>query len=202
MTTASRRTPVRAAAVTACAAALLALPAAAALAEGVPAASAAHTAGAPRTPVKSLGLADGVSTAKVHRVSEGVYQAEILAADGSLAATVTSRDGIPAVGGAGPLHAALQPDGRLSSWVGDPSAPNGTPGGDGYKTGTRDGHGVPGTTPRTHTIAAGATGVLGLDTLADEPGDGLLLVAAGAGMAAVGAAGLGFALLRRGRSEG
>ncbi|WP_030210210.1 hypothetical protein [Streptomyces sp. NRRL S-87] len=34
------------------------------------------------------------------------------------------------------------------------------------------------------------------------PGDGVLMIGAGAGMAAVGAAGLGFAMLRRGRTYG
>ncbi|MGW2997718.1 hypothetical protein ACWDA9_40750, partial [Streptomyces sp. NPDC001193] len=89
MSTVDRRTLVRAAAVTVCAGTLLALPAAAALAEGVPAASAAHAAGAPRTLLKSLALADGVSKANVYRVAGGGFQADILAADGARAATLT-----------------------------------------------------------------------------------------------------------------
>lgn len=93
MSTVNRRTLVRAAAVTVCAGTLLGLPAAAALAEGVPAASAAHSAGAPRTLVKSLALADGVSKANVYRIAKGGFQADILAADGARAATLTSRDG-------------------------------------------------------------------------------------------------------------
>ncbi|MEW2414034.1 hypothetical protein AB0953_09945 [Streptomyces sp. NPDC046866] len=203
MSTLSRRTLVRTAAVAACAGGLLALPAAAALADGVPAASAAHSV--PRTLVKTLALADGVSRANVYRAGSG-FQADILGADGSRAATLTSRDGVPGVGGTGELHAALQPDGRLSSWVGEAAVHSGTPGGDGYKTGTRDGKaGVAAAASRTtdvRTAAAGTAGALRLDTLADGPGGGVLLLAAGGGMAALGAAGLGFAMLRRGRTDG
>ncbi|WP_424211789.1 hypothetical protein ACN20G_06635 [Streptomyces sp. BI20] len=48
-----------------------------------------------------------------------------------------------------------------------------------------------------------ATDALRLDNLAaGRHGDGVLLLAAGGGIAAVGAAGLGFAMLRRGRSAG
>ncbi|MEU3775976.1 hypothetical protein AB0F11_22705 [Streptomyces sp. NPDC032472] len=206
MSTLSRRTLVRAAAVTACAGGLLALPAAAALADGVPAASAAHSV--PRTLVKTLALADGVSRANVYRAGSG-FQADILGADGSRAATLTSRDGVAGVGGSGELHAALQPDGRLSSWVGDAAVHSGTPGGDGYKTGTRDGKadsaaGAAAAVSRTQVraAAAGTAGALHLEALADGPGEGVLLLAAGGGMAAVGAAGLSFAMLRRGRTEG
>ncbi|MEU9373806.1 hypothetical protein AB0D94_08570 [Streptomyces sp. NPDC048255] len=233
MSTVRRRTLVRAAAVTACAGSLLALPAAAALAEGVPAASAAHSAAPQRTPVKSLALADGVSTAKVYRIAEGVYRADILTADGRTAATLTSRDGVTAVGSAGELHAALDSGGRLTSWVGDASAKNGGHAveGDGYKTGTRSGQVVAASVPRTdsgadgrgesgapsgssgtstdstdsggdsRSVAAARGEVLRLKTLADGPGEGVLLLAAGGGIAAVGAAGLGFAMLRRGRTS-
>lgn len=236
MSTVRRRTLVRAAAVTACAGSLLALPAAAALAEGVPAASAAHSAAPQRTPVKSLALADGVSTAKVYRIAEGVYRADILTADGRTAATLTSRDGVTAVGSAGELHAALDSGGRLTSWVGEASANNGGHAveGDGYKTGTRSGQVVAASVPRmgsgadsrgesgAHSGSSGTSGssaasadsgsdsrsvaaargeVLRLTTLADGPGEGVLLLAAGGGIAAVGAAGLGFAMLRRGRTS-
>ncbi|WP_030153679.1 hypothetical protein [Streptomyces sp. NRRL S-244] len=200
MSTVSRRTLVRAAAVTVCAGTLLALPAAAALAEGLPAASAARSAGAPRTLVKSLALADGVSRANVYRIAEGGFQADILAADGAKTATLTSRDGVAGLGRSGALHAALQPDGRLSSWVGETGDADGhtaTPVADGYKTGVRDGRVVQASAGHARTVAGGT-----LDTLADGPGDGVLLLAAGGGIAAVGAAGLGFAMLRRGRTEG
>ncbi|MEU3403497.1 hypothetical protein ABZ766_05985 [Streptomyces sp. NPDC006670] len=197
MDTVSRRTIVRATAVTACAAALLALPTAAALADGVPAASAA---GVQRTLVSSLSLADGQSTAKVYRLAKDAYQAEILRA-GATVATLTSRDGSTGTGGAGELHAALRPDGRLSSWVDDTLPRDGSHAvaGDGHKTATRRGAGqvVPAVT-ETHRTAE----TLRLNTLADGPGSGVLLLAAGGGIAAVGAAGLGFAMLRRGRTDG
>ncbi|MET9322548.1 hypothetical protein ABZX75_20510 [Streptomyces sp. NPDC003038] len=222
MSTASRRrTLVRAAAVTACAGTLLALPTAAALAEGVPAASSAHSAGPQRTLVKSLSLADGVSTAKVYRIAENAHQADILTADGRKAATLTSRDGVTVFGSAGDLHAALRSDGRLTSWLGDAPAQGGghTVEGDGYKTGTRSGHLVPASVPRTSTgartdtgtgsgsgvgsgsVATGPADALRLNTPADGPGEGVVLLAAGGGIAALGAAGLGFAMLRRGRTD-
>ncbi|MEU8432988.1 hypothetical protein AB0F18_08735 [Streptomyces sp. NPDC029216] len=198
MNTVSRRTIVRATAVTACAAGLLALPTAAALADGVPAA-----AGAQRTLISSLSLADGRSTANVYRLAKDAYQAEILRS-GTTVATLTSRDGATGVGGAGELHAALRPDGRLSSWVGETRAQDGshTVAGDGFKTATRHGAGqaVP-ADAETHRTARTAE-ALRLNTLADGPGDGVLLLAAGGGIAAVGAAGLGFAMLRRGRTDG
>ncbi|MGW7434923.1 hypothetical protein [Streptomyces sp. NPDC054849] len=209
MSTVSRRTLVRAAAVTACAGSLLALPTAAALAEGVPAVSAAHSSAPQRTLVKSLSLADGVSTAKVYRTARGGYQAEILTADGAKAATLTSRDGVTGFGGAGDLHAALDSSGRLTSWVGDTPAQGAghVVAGDGHKTGTRSGQVVPASAPQK--AAAGDTRALGaesaagrrLSTLADGPGEGVLLLAAGGGIAAIGAAGLGFAMLRRGRTD-
>ncbi|MFD6935215.1 hypothetical protein ACFWAP_03535 [Streptomyces goshikiensis] len=226
MSTVSRRTLVRAAAVTACAGSLLALPAAAALAEGLPAAAAS---GAPavatsqRVLLKSLSLADGVSTARVYRVAKNAYQADILR-DGETVATLTSRDGVPARGDAGELHAALRPDGRLSSWVGEtrPAADGSHRiDGGGHKTGVRDGQVVAaperaapvgagaasgaGADGKGGAIAAGRAGAaeaLRPDAPAGGPGDGLLLLAACGGIAAVGAAGLGFAMLRQGRTSG
>ncbi|WP_374775810.1 hypothetical protein OG756_26365 [Streptomyces sp. NBC_01310] len=209
MSTVSRRTLVRAAAVTACAGSLLALPTAAALAEGVPAASSAHSSAPKRTLVKSLSLADGVSTANVYRTARGGYQAEILTADGTKAATLTSRDGVTAFGGTGDLHAALDSTGRLTSWVGDVPAQGGghAVAGDGHKTGTRSGQVVPASAPQkaaagdTRALTAESAAGRRLSTLADGPGEGVLLLAAGGGIAAVGAAGLGFAMLRRGRTD-
>ncbi|MET9463326.1 hypothetical protein ABZY44_00640 [Streptomyces sp. NPDC006544] len=199
---------VRAAAVAACAGALLALPTAAALAEGVPAASSAHAAGAAVTPqrtlVKTLSLADGSSTANVYRVAEDAYQAEVLSADGSKAATVTSRDGVPGFASAGTMHLALHEDGRLSSWTGDdasvPGQRHALAGSGHHKTGSRDGAVVPASAP-VSAAASGPAAALRLHTLADGPGDGVLLLAAGGAIAATGAAGLGFAMLRRGRTE-
>ncbi|MDX6763949.1 MULTISPECIES: hypothetical protein [Streptomyces] len=205
-----RRTLVRAAAVTACAGSLLALPTAAALAEGVPAVSSAHSSAPQRTLVKSLSLADGVSTARIYRTAEGAYQADILAADGARATTLTSRDGVTDVGSSGDLHAALDPEGRLTSWVGDAPVKGGghAVAGDGHKTGTRDGQIIPVSAEQraaagdTRALEAASAESRRLSTLADGPGDGILLLAAGGGIAAVGAAGLGFAMLRRGRTDG
>ncbi|WP_327416309.1 hypothetical protein [Streptomyces sp. NBC_01233] len=208
MSTVSRRTLVRASAVTACAASLLALPTAAALAEGVPAASSAHSAAPSRTLVKSLSLADDESTARVYRTAKGAYQAEILTADGAKAATLTSRDGITDFAAAGHLHAALDSTGRLTSWVGDNAAQGGghAVAGDGHKTGTRSGHVLPASAPQQpatgRDLASRPADAPRLSTLADGPGEGVLLLAAGGGIAAVGAAGLGFAMLRRGRTDG
>ncbi|MGW5846691.1 hypothetical protein ACWFQ8_01795 [Streptomyces sp. NPDC055254] len=213
MSTVSRRTLVRAAAVTACAGSLLALPTAAALAEGVPAASSARSAASARTLVKSLSLADGVSTARVYRLPGNVHQADILAADGRRAATLTSGGGASGTGASGTgstgeLHAALAADGELTSWVGGSPSRDGGHGvvAGGYKTGTRTGRVVPAAARPSGgdagIVAARPAGVPRLNTLADGPGEGVLLLAAGGGLAAVGAAGLGFAMLRRGRTEG
>ncbi|MGI5445499.1 hypothetical protein ACQEVM_07070 [Streptomyces sp. CA-243310] len=201
MSTLSRRSLVRAAAVTACAGSLLALPTAAALADGVPAASTGQ-----RTLVKSLSLADGESLARVYRVADDAYEAEILR-DGARVATVAGRDGATDVGGSGDLHVSLRADGRLTSWVGDTRPAGNTSHalfGDGHKTGTRDGHAVPVSAHTTESAArAGGTAeALRLNTVADGPGEGVLLLAAGGGIAAIGAAGLGFAMVRRGRTEG
>ncbi|WP_328300802.1 hypothetical protein OG389_25670 [Streptomyces sp. NBC_00435] len=204
----SRRTLVRAAAVAVCAGTLLGLPAAAALADGVPSVSAPQAGARQRTLVKTVSLADGVSTANVYRVAKDAYQAEVLNPDGSQAATLTSRDGSTGLGDSGKLHLALQADGRLSSWVGD--AGSGTPGtagtpgtpgtgGHGHKTASRDGHVV--LASAELRSGSGAAEALGLRTLADGPGDGMVLLAAGGGIAAIGAAGLGFAMLRRGRTD-
>lgn len=203
MSTVSRRTLVRAAAVTACAAGLLAVPAAAAFAEGAPAASTAQ-----RTLVKTLALADGVSKANVYRTAKDAYQADVLTADGAKAATLTSRDGATGFGEAGDLHLALRPDGSLSSWVGDtvPAGSHAVM----YKTGTRDGRVVPAADSASDSssvsasapAATGPVDALRLNTLADGPGDGVVLLAAGGGITAIGAAGLGFAMLRRGRTDG
>ncbi|MFE2927860.1 hypothetical protein [Streptomyces goshikiensis] len=225
MSTVSRRTLVRAAAVTVCAGSLLALPAAAALAEGLPAAAASGApavAASQRVLLKSLSLADGVSTARVYRVAKNAYEADILR-DGATVATLTSRDGVPARGDAGELHAALRPDGRLSSWVGEtrPAADGSHRiDGGGHKTGVRDGQ-VVGVSERAasaeaSSAGAGADGKGGASaagraraaealrpgSAAGGPGGGLLLLAACGGIAAVGAAGLGFAMLHRGRTNG
>ncbi|MDX2396432.1 hypothetical protein NJL88_41445 [Streptomyces sp. DK15] len=218
MNSARRRTLVRVAVVTACAAGLPALTCAAAaadpFADAAPAASSTQ-----RTLVKNIALADGRSTARIYRLAQDAYQADILRG-GVTVATLTSRDGSTGFGSAGELHAALRPDGRLTSWVGDGRPGDGAHAVDagGHKTGTRSGHVVPASARHTDGAggradgaveggaveggAAGTAEALRLNTLADGPGEGMLLLAAGGGIAAVGAAGLGFAMLRRGRSAG
>ena len=209
MNSARRRTLVRVAFVTACAAGLPALTCAAAsadpFADAAPAASSTQ-----RTLVKSVALADGRSTARVYRLGKDAYQADILRA-GVTVATLTSRDGFTGFGNTGELHASLRPDGGLTTWVGDTGPGNDARAVDaaGHKTGTRSGHVVPASAQRAGGAdgagvggAAGTAEALRLNTLADGPGEGMLLLAAGGGIAAAGAAGLGFAMLRRGRSEG
>ncbi|MFD9302453.1 hypothetical protein ACFWCB_07120 [Streptomyces sp. NPDC060048] len=204
----SRRTAVRAAAVAVCAGTLLAFPTAAALAEGIPAASSARAAVPARTLVKSVSLADGVSTAKVYRVAKGAYEAEVLGPDGSRTATLSSRDGATGFGEAGRMRLALRSDGRLSSWAGEKAEGGGhAVDSAGYKTAGRDGVAVPAGDPAPASAREpvragdGPVEALGLRNLADDPGEGVLLLAAGGGIAAVGAAGLGFAMLRRGRTD-
>lgn len=202
----SRRTLVRVAAVAACAGPLLAFPAAAALADGVPSAASAHAGASPRTLVQTISLADGVSRAKVYRVAKGAFQADVLTADGTRTATLTSSDGMADFGDAGALHLALQADGKLSSWVGEDvptteHAVTGTGASAGHKTGNRDGAVVPASDVTDRAGGSRSAEALRLHTLADGPGDGAMLLAVGGGIAAIGAAGLGFAMLRRGRTE-
>lgn len=158
-----------------------------------------------RTLVKSLPLADGRSTAHVYRVGEG-YEADIVTA-GAARSTVSSRDGAAAgYDGRDGLHVALRPDGRLSSSVNGAvkgPGPGSDPVPDGYKTAHRTGQAVPaGDVPADGVRAAdpGTVEALRLGAVADQPGGGMVLLAAGGGIAAVGAAGLGFAMMRRGRT--
>ncbi|SDN44622.1 hypothetical protein SAMN04487981_10597 [Streptomyces sp. cf386] len=65
-------------------------------------------------------LADGVTTAKVYRLAVNHYEAEVLA-DGVRIDTLVA-NGRAAYGENNGLHVALQPDGRLTSWV-EPTAP-------------------------------------------------------------------------------
>ncbi|MDJ0379326.1 hypothetical protein [Streptomyces sp. G-G2] len=199
-----RRTIVRATAVTACAGSLLALPAAAALADGLPAAASARASARAVAPqrilVKSVTLADGVSTAQVYRVAGGAYQADIMRG-GAKVSSLSSHDGVQGLGRTDGMHLALQPDGRISSWsaAGDGVVPAAlSSAADGHKTARRTGFAEAATSPAKAT--SDNTVAMRLGTLTDGPDDGVLLIAAGGGMAAVGAAGLGFAMLRRGRT--
>ncbi|MFJ5553359.1 hypothetical protein [Streptomyces sp. NPDC093225] len=238
MSTHPRTVAVRAVAVTALAASVLALPASVALADTSTAEHrTAHTRHTPlpltasrgaaeravkpahsvdsvaRKPVKTVYLADGVSTATVYRTGTAGYQADI-AAGGAPRRTLRSTNGTAAhaVAVADGLYVALGPDGRVSSWVND-AAPDtgpdpttlGTPlriGADGHKTAHRAGAVV--VAKPLAAVQAGMKSLRpGVAAGPDAgPGDGVLMIGAGAGMAAVGAAGLGFAMLRRGRTYG
>ncbi len=65
-------------------------------------------------------LADGVTTAKVHRLTADHHEADILAGGARIATLVAK--GRAAYGESGGLRITLQPDGRLVSWVEDGSA--------------------------------------------------------------------------------
>lgn len=68
-----------------------------------------------RVLVGTVTLADGATTAKLHRVTAGHYEADILA-DGVRLDTLVA-DGHAAHGENNGLHVTLQPDGRLTSSV-------------------------------------------------------------------------------------
>ncbi|ELS50628.1 hypothetical protein [Streptomyces viridochromogenes] len=65
-------------------------------------------------------LADGATTAKLYRLTADHYEADVFA-NGVRLDTLVS-DGRPAYGEHNGLHVALQPDGRLASWLDDASA--------------------------------------------------------------------------------
>ncbi|MET9827759.1 hypothetical protein ABZ078_00265 [Streptomyces sp. NPDC006385] len=66
-------------------------------------------------------LADGVTTAKVFRLTAGRYEADVYA-DGVRLDTLVA-NGRAAYGQNNGLHVALQPDGQVTSWVDDDPAP-------------------------------------------------------------------------------
>ncbi|MEV5978690.1 hypothetical protein [Streptomyces sp. NPDC052114] len=125
-------------------------------------------------------LADG-SLAKIYKLGPNHYQADIIA--NGVKIDTLDANGRAAHGQNNGLHVTLNPDGTIKSWV----------------EGKNNGH----TTQPKHDVRkdsnrvvpkggvkAGADGVQGSSD--DAP-----LIAAGSGMAAVGAAGLGFAIYRR-----
>ncbi|MDG4861271.1 hypothetical protein P8605_24365, partial [Streptomyces sp. T-3] len=178
-----RRTLVRTAAVTAVSGALL-MPAAAAFADSpTPAPSASATTPAKdnkdnkdqpkdkkdqRKLVKTVKLADKVSTAKVFQAGPSHFEAEIYANGAKLDTLVAN--GKAAYGQNNGLHIALQPDGQIKSWV------EGAKGKDEKKPQDKS-QVTPGKTPRGG-VKAGAEGV--------SSGDNPALLAAGGGMAAAG----------------
>ncbi len=66
-------------------------------------------------------LADGVTTAKLYRLTAGHYEADVFT-DGVRLDTLVA-DGRAAYGQNNGLHVALQPDGQLRSWVDGTPAP-------------------------------------------------------------------------------
>ncbi|MGA4850121.1 hypothetical protein ACOBQB_29205 [Streptomyces sp. G5(2025)] len=145
-----------------------------------------------RVHVRDVKLADG-SLAKVYKLGPHHYQADIIAHGTKL--DTLDANGNPARGENNGLHVILNPDGTLKSWV---------------EGGTRHGEAAkpkPASKPQSASkpqpqngshrvvpkggVKAGAEGVT-----AGSP-DEAPLIAAGGGMAALGAAGLGFAVYRR-----
>lgn len=137
--------------------------------------------------VRDAKLADG-SLAKIYKLGPNHYQADIYAHGAKL--DTLDANGKSASGQNNGLHVTLNPDGTIKSWV----------------EGKTHHNGHNGTTPQpkpqpkkdSHQVVpkggvkAGAEGVTPAGSSEDAP-----LIAAGGGMAAVGAAGLGFALYRR-----
>ncbi|MEU5955848.1 hypothetical protein [Streptomyces sp. NPDC047525] len=121
-----------------------------------------------RVYVRTAKLADG-STAKIYKLGKNHYQADIYAKGAKL--DTLDANGRSATGENNGLHVVLHPDGTIKSWV------------DG-KTGTGS------TVVPKGGVKAGAEDV-------HPAGESTPLIAAGGGMAALGAAGLGFAVYRR-----
>ncbi|WP_338698540.1 hypothetical protein V2W30_20575 [Streptomyces sp. Q6] len=147
--------------------------------------------------VKTVGLADGVSTAKVYKLDTCHYQADVYA-HGKKLDTLDAHDRT-AYGQHNGLHVALKSNGTVTSWL-DGSGKHATA--HGAKKAAPVGPVTP-ATPR-HTdggrtlpqggVKAGAENVAAHTSTGS---DTTPLIAAGAGAAALGAAGLGFSIFRR-----
>ncbi|WP_069886442.1 hypothetical protein [Streptomyces luteocolor] len=136
--------------------------------------------------VRDAKLADG-STAKIYKLGPNHYQADIIANGVKL--DTLDANGKAASGQNNGLHVTLNPDGTIKSWV----------------EGKNNGH----TTQPKHDVRKDSNRVVpkgGVKAGADgvDPGssDDAPLIAAGSGMAAIGAAGLGFAMYRRKQNNG
>ncbi|MEV0317371.1 hypothetical protein ACIBKX_22835 [Streptomyces sp. NPDC050658] len=137
-----------------------------------------------RVYVRTAKLADG-STAKIYKLGKNHYQADIYAKGTKL--DTLDANGKSATGQNNGLYVVLNPDGTIKSWVenGTKPAPN--------STSTSTSTTKPQTVPKGG-VKAGAEGVS--PAAASAP-----LLAAGGGMAALGAAGLGFAVYRRKQND-
>ncbi|MET7361065.1 hypothetical protein ABZS76_21830 [Streptomyces sp. NPDC005562] len=144
--------------------------------------------------------------AKVYKVSTG-YEADMIAkapdtGKKSVWDTLKQSGGKPAYGQHNGAHFVLNPDGTMKGWVEGKTHGNGHHDNNGTHTnGNGNGHAKP--QPRNDSnqvvpkggVKAGADGV-------ESTSDDAPLIAAGGGMAAIGAAGLGFALYRRNHQDG
>ncbi|MEU7578483.1 hypothetical protein AB0B50_12840 [Streptomyces sp. NPDC041068] len=128
--------------------------------------------------VRDAKLADG-STAKIYKLGPNHYQADIIANGVKL--DTLDANGKSASGQNNGLHVTLNPDGTIKSWVEGGTKPKTD-----HHTKNDSNRVVP-----KGGVKAGADGVRA-GSSDDTP-----LIAAGSGMAAVGAAGLGFAIYRR-----
>ncbi|MCX3062330.1 hypothetical protein [Streptomyces beihaiensis] len=161
-----------------------------------------------RVYVKAVRLADG-SVAKVYKLGTHHYQADIYARGAKL--DTLDADGRTAFGENNGLHVALKPDGTVTSWLDGSGKNDGkhdrqhkpqprhdqrvTPNGNDNANANANGsHNGERTLPRGG-VKAGAENVSSRTSGSDS--DETPLIAASAGAAAVGAAGLGFALYRR-----
>ncbi|MFI6878459.1 hypothetical protein ACIBL6_34000 [Streptomyces sp. NPDC050400] len=148
--------------------------------------------------VKTVRLADGVSVAKVYKLDTCHYQADVYA-HGQRIDTLDANNRT-AYGQNNGLHVALKPNGNVTSWLDaahkktqhtKPAPQTHSGSGTGGNTGT-------GSTG-TRTLPQGGVKAGAENVSAHTSGgtDSTPLIAAGAGAAAVGAAGLGFAMYRR-----
>ncbi|QEU93026.1 hypothetical protein [Streptomyces kanamyceticus] len=133
--------------------------------------------------VRDAKLADG-SLAKIYKIGPNHYQADIYAHGAKL--DTLDANGRSASGQNNGLHVTLNPDGTIKSWVegkthhdGTKPTPKPVPKKDSHQVVPKGG------------VKAGAEGVT------TGASDDAPLIAAGSGMAALGAAGLGFAVYRR-----
>ncbi|MCQ4212559.1 hypothetical protein [Streptomyces longispororuber] len=149
--------------------------------------------------VKTVRLADGVSVAKVYKLDTCHYQADVYA-HGQRLDTLDANNRT-AYGQNNGLHVALKPNGNVTSWLDaahkktqhtKPAPQPHSGSGTGSNTGTGTGTG-------TRTLPQGGVKAGAENVSAHTSGgtDSTPLIAAGAGAAAVGAAGLGFAMYRR-----
>ncbi|MGW7412034.1 hypothetical protein [Streptomyces sp. NPDC054863] len=164
--------------------------------------------------VRSVKLVDG-STAKIYKTGENSYKA-VVTANGAEVGTLVSTDGKPAKGELNGMFVVLNPDGNVVSWISpvDKPKPRPKPTPQPHKdTHTHANHPhtnhphkqIPPVQPAPDQhkvlpkggVKAGAENVSATSGAPDAT-----LLAAGGGLAAAGAAGLGFAVLRRRGPQG